>query len=67
MAEQEQPLLTEQVEGERDENAGPEVQGPVLDVDMIISRLLSYKEKPGKQVKSLYLDIYCDILLHSNR
>lgn len=47
--EQEQPLLAEE-EGE-EETAGPtEVQGPILDVDMIITRLLSFKEKPGKQV-----------------
>lgn len=58
MAEQEVPLLqeaepeaeqTEGNEGEAPAEAG--VQGPVLDVDMIISRLLSYKDKPGKQVE----------------
>ena len=48
MAEQGQPLI----EGGEGDGAGPaEVQGPVLDVDMIISRLLGYKEKPGKQVQ----------------
>ena len=46
--EQEQPLITE---GEGDDAGSAEPQGPVLDVDMIISRLLSYKEKPGKQVR----------------
>ena len=58
MAEQEVPLLQDTLE-----TAGPEdgvdgdaapteggVQGPVLDVDMIIRRLLGYKDKPGKQV-----------------
>ena len=57
MAEQEVPLLQEaepeQSGGDGDEApAGAEagVQGPALDLDMIISRLLSYKEKPGKQV-----------------
>ena len=50
MAEQEKPLLTEQGDGAEDEDAAPEVQGPVLDVELIISRLLSYKDKPGKQV-----------------
>ena len=48
MAEQDQPLLTE---GEGDSAGAAEPQGPVLDIDMIISRLLSYKEKPGKQVQ----------------
>ena len=55
MAEQEQPLLkeagTEGGDCDGDDTGPTEVQGPVLDVDMIISRLLSYKEKPGKQVK----------------
>lgn len=55
MAEQEEPLLKRaepEDEGEGDETpAEGGVQGPVLDVDLIISRLLSYKEKPGKQVQ----------------
>ena len=62
MAEQEVPLLqvgdpeAEQTEGNGDEApAEASVQGPVLDVDMIISRLLSYKEKPGKQVEIEYI------------
>ena len=59
MAEQEVPLLqegnpeAEQTGGNGDE--APVMQGPVLDVDMIISRLLSYKEKPGKQVEIEYI------------
>ena len=54
MAELQQPLLKEAadpVQCEEDgESTAPEMQGPVLDIDMIISRLLSYKDKPGKQV-----------------
>ena len=58
MAEQEIPLLqdtpeTAEPEGGDDGDAAPTeggVQGPVLDVDMIIRRLLGYKDKPGKQV-----------------
>ena len=51
MAEQEQPLLTE---GEGDGPSPAEAQGPVLDLDMIITRLLGYKEKPGKQVRRVF-------------
>lgn len=54
MADQEEPLLKE--EPQDAEGAGEDpaaeggVQGPVLNLDLIISRLLGYKEKPGKQV-----------------
>lgn len=51
MADQEEPLLKEEAEGTGDDTAAEGgVQGPVLNLDMIITRLLSYKEKPGKQV-----------------
>ena len=57
MADQEQPLLTE---GEGDGAGAAEPQGPVLDLDMIITRLLGYKERPGKQVllEKSVLDIH---------
>lgn len=54
MADQEEPLLKEAEPdtGNTVDDTAVEggVQGPILDLDMIITRLLSYKEKPGKQV-----------------
>lgn len=53
MAEQEVPLL--QTEGGGDGDAIPadaNTQGPVLDLEMIINRLLGYKDRPGKQVQT---------------
>lgn len=54
MADQEEPLLkaAEPKAGNIEDDTAVEggVQGPILDLDMIITRLLSYKEKPGKQV-----------------
>ena len=52
MADLDVPLL--QTEGGGDEDASPadtNIQGPVLDLEMIISRLLAYKDRPGKQVQ----------------
>lgn len=57
MADQEEPLLKEEAEeGAGDDTAAEGgVQGPVLNLDLIISRLLGYKEKPGKQVHTILL------------
>lgn len=49
MAEQEVPLL--QTEDGDASAADANVKGPVLDLEMIISRLLAYKNRPGKQVQ----------------
>lgn len=49
MAEQEVPLL--QTEDGDTSATDANVQGPVLDLEMIISRLLAYKNRPGKQVQ----------------
>lgn len=58
MADQEEPLLKEEAEGTGDDTVAESgVQGPVLNLDLIISRLLGYKEKPGKQVHTITIDI----------
>ena len=67
MADQEQPLLTE---GEGDGVGAAEPQGPVLDLDMIITRLLGYKERPGKQVlleKTFWIFMACKNCHFCNR
>ena len=37
-------------DAERETNPMPQAQGGTLDLDLIISKLLSYKDDPGKQV-----------------
>lgn len=67
MADQEEPLLKEEpqeVEGAGEDTAAEGgVQGPVLNLDLIISRLLGYKEKPGKQVHNILLLCNCVTLI----
>ena len=40
--------------GDAKRETSPMPQGDTLDLDLIINRLLSYKDDPGKQVPSSY-------------
>lgn len=44
--------------GDIERETSPMPQGGTLDLDLIISRLLSYKDNPGKQVWLLNTDIH---------
>ena len=44
--------------GDIERETSPMLQGGTLDLDLIISRLLSYKDDPGKQVWLLNTDIH---------
>ena len=48
-------------EGEREPSPGPQVG--TLDLDLMINRLLSYKDNPGKQVRAV--DIHDKAHVHT--